>query len=423
MSPSRRPRTLLRMAVASLAIAMSLVFAAAAQAARDAFERTVVAGWGAADAGGAWDLEGPSSAFAVDGGMGRLLLAGPRSNLSAMLSGAVTDTDLAATVSVDRPLVGGAVWVYLEARRVGLTSYRLTARLAPDGGGVSIGASRVLDGVETGIGSRVVVPGLDARAGFRLRGQATGTNPTVLRVRAWSGTEPTDWALRRRRRHRRAAAARRQRPARLPSSRSTIAPVIANVDDSSRTRPVRRRLRPVRRRRGARRRGRHRLRQLGRRGHRHAARRHPGDGLRARRQRVPQRHRGRVRRLLRADLGPAPRAHPAGGRQPRVQHGHARRPYFDYFGAAAGDPAKGYYSYDARRLARRRAELELRRSSSCAADSAQVQWLRADLAAHPATCTVALFHHPRFSSGDQHGDTPSVAPFWDALYEYRADSC
>src|SRR5207253_5460212 len=43
-----------------------------------------------------------------------------------------------------------------------------------------------------------------------------------------------------------------------------------------------------------------------------------------------------------------------------------------------------------------------------------------DLAAHPATCTMAIWHHPRFSSGT-HGDDLLVAPFWDALSAADAD--
>ena len=56
----------------------------------------------------------------------------------------------------------------------------------------------------------------------------------------------------------------------------------------------------------------------------------------------------------------------------------------------------------------------------CAAGSPQEQWLKDDLAAHPNECTLAYWHHPRFSSGI-HGDDASVAPFWDALYQAGAD--
>jgi 3',5'-cyclic AMP phosphodiesterase CpdA len=52
--------------------------------------------------------------------------------------------------------------------------------------------------------------------------------------------------------------------------------------------------------------------------------------------------------------------------------------------------------------------------------SEQERWLRADLAANPSRCTLAFFHHPRFSSGP-HGSHTSVEPLWRALYEAGAD--
>ena len=57
----------------------------------------------------------------------------------------------------------------------------------------------------------------------------------------------------------------------------------------------------------------------------------------------------------------------------------------------------------------------------CGADSKQGKWLAADLVAHPAFCTMAIWHQPRFSSGDEHGNDPSVGPFWDALHAAGAD--
>ncbi len=58
---------------------------------------------------------------------------------------------------------------------------------------------------------------------------------------------------------------------------------------------------------------------------------------------------------------------------------------------------------------------------ACGAGSAQEQWLRADLAANPRTCTLAYWHHPRFSSGTTHGSHVSLQPIWQALYDYGAD--
>jgi hypothetical protein len=95
--------------------------------------------------------------------------------------------------------------------------------------------------------------------------------------------------------------------------------------------------------------------------------------------------------------------------------------YFDYFGAAAGDPAEGYYSYGLGAW-----HIVVLNSNcpevvgGCGPASPQAKWLRADLAANPAACTAAYFHHPRFSSG-VHGDAAVVEPFWNALYGAGAD--
>lgn len=93
--------------------------------------------------------------------------------------------------------------------------------------------------------------------------------------------------------------------------------------------------------------------------------------------------------------------------------------YFRYFGAAAGDPRRGYYSYDLGgwHVVVLNSNCRL---MGCGADSAQVRWLRADLETHPAQCTVAYWHHPRFSSGP-HGDAPDMAAIWQVLYDAGVD--
>ena len=50
-------------------------------------------------------------------------------------------------------------------------------------------------------------------------------------------------------------------------------------------------------------------------------------------------------------------------------------------------------------------------AGGCGADSPQARWLRADLAEHPARCTLAYAHHPRFSSG-VHGSDRTLAALW-----------
>src|SRR5437764_7649519 len=95
-------------------------------------------------------------------------------------------------------------------------------------------------------------------------------------------------------------------------------------------------------------------------------------------------------------------------------------PYFNYFGAAAGPPGKGWYSYDAGAWHVVVLNTNCYRVS-CKKGSEQERWLRADLAGHSAQCTLAYWHQARFVSDDNHGNNPEVGPFWDALYQYGAD--
>jgi hypothetical protein len=97
--------------------------------------------------------------------------------------------------------------------------------------------------------------------------------------------------------------------------------------------------------------------------------------------------------------------------------------YFEYFGKAAGDPSEGYYSYNlgsSWHLVALNSNCE--EVGGCEEASQQVRWLKADLAANKdKTCTLAYMHHPRFSSGEKHGNTRYVKPLWEALYEAGAD--
>ena len=93
-----------------------------------------------------------------------------------------------------------------------------------------------------------------------------------------------------------------------------------------------------------------------------------------------------------------------------------------HFGGAAGDPGRGYYSYDLGdwHLISLNSNCEY---VSCAAGAPQEQWLRADLAGHSAPCTLAYWHHPLFTSGLTKGQSDELAtrPLWQALYDNHAD--
>jgi hypothetical protein len=86
--------------------------------------------------------------------------------------------------------------------------------------------------------------------------------------------------------------------------------------------------------------------------------------------------------------------------------------YYAYFGANAGPAGRGYYSFDLGEWH----IISLNSEASMSTGSAQDQWLRADLAASTKQCTIAIWHHPRFSSGD-HGNDAQSAGAWVALYE------
>ena len=94
--------------------------------------------------------------------------------------------------------------------------------------------------------------------------------------------------------------------------------------------------------------------------------------------------------------------------------------YFEYYGAAAEDPSKGYYSFDLGRWHLIALNSNCDEVGGCGRRSAQTRWLRQDLATSRARCTLAYWHHPRFSSGP-HGSSAAYREFWRALYAANAD--
>jgi hypothetical protein len=102
-------------------------------------------------------------------------------------------------------------------------------------------------------------------------------------------------------------------------------------------------------------------------------------------------------------------------------HSDGASGYVRYFGAAAGDPKKAYYSYDLGAWHIIALNSECEAVGGCVVGSKQEQWLRQDLNGHPAKCTLAYWHKPLFSSGAAHGNDPEVKALWDALYAANVD--
>ena len=100
--------------------------------------------------------------------------------------------------------------------------------------------------------------------------------------------------------------------------------------------------------------------------------------------------------------------------------------YFDYFNGVgvntgqAGTRGQGYYAYNIGTWRLYALNSNIARDAA----SAQVAWLKQDLAANPKQCSLAYWHHSRWMSGDGgsgHFSDASMGPIYQALYDEGAD--
>jgi acid phosphatase type 7 len=112
-------------------------------------------------------------------------------------------------------------------------------------------------------------------------------------------------------------------------------------------------------------------------------------------------------------------SHPIPGNHEYLTTGGAAG-YYAYFGPSAGKLGQGWYSYDIGGWHLIALNGECDNIGGCGPGSAQERWLAEDLAAHPALCTLAYWHEPRFSSG-HHGNDPTYDAFWQDLYRAGAE--
>ncbi len=91
--------------------------------------------------------------------------------------------------------------------------------------------------------------------------------------------------------------------------------------------------------------------------------------------------------------------------------------YYQYFGAVAGDPKKGYYSYDLGSWHIIVVNSNCSVVGGCSKGSPQETWLSNDLSQHTGQCTLAYWHHPLYSSGE-HGNFTGMQTIWQDLYNY-----
>jgi hypothetical protein len=98
--------------------------------------------------------------------------------------------------------------------------------------------------------------------------------------------------------------------------------------------------------------------------------------------------------------------------------------YFGYFGAAAANAAEGWYAYDLGPWHVIALNSNCAAIGGCGRGSPELTWLQQDLAdsgaSRASACTLAYWHHPRWSSG-RHGSNDMTDALWDALASAGAD--
>lgn len=90
--------------------------------------------------------------------------------------------------------------------------------------------------------------------------------------------------------------------------------------------------------------------------------------------------------------------------------------YFNYFGAAAGEDRTGYYSF----MAGDWLILMLNSNMPAGRNSAQWEFVRAELNAQRTPCTMAVWHHPLFTSGPN-GPNAFMRDMWALLETARVE--
>ena len=161
--------------------------------ASDSFSRTATAGWGNADAGGAWTLVGAGSVFSVANGVGKISLAKASAGPSAYLNTASTlNSEVVVDAAFDKMPGGGGAYVALASRHTSSGEYRAKV-LVSSAGAVTLFLVKVAGATETTL-KTLAVPGLTYTTAdsLRIRFNVTGTSPATLTAKIWKvgTTEP-----------------------------------------------------------------------------------------------------------------------------------------------------------------------------------------------------------------------------------------
>ncbi len=191
-----------RLALLAAPIAAALLSAAPAPAhaattlSADSFSRQISGGWGAPSTGGSWSiLQGPATAFSVDGSRGVVSTPAGYGNIREVhMPGSVArDVDVTAKLTLDAVTGTGArSHNAIIARRQTDGRYLRVGLVADSGGNLTVNT-------QTHLYEEIapnVSPGFRFAAGtYNLRVQVQGAAPTWVRTKVWKegSAEPTGW--------------------------------------------------------------------------------------------------------------------------------------------------------------------------------------------------------------------------------------
>ena len=159
--------------------------------AQDDYERTVASGWGTAPTGGTWTVTGSAAALQVASGTGRITLAAGSTRGVSLNAVSASSTDVEVDFALDKVPTGGGTYIGVIPRQIGTANY-LGQAWVKSTGAVSLIVQRGSVALATvNLAGFTYTPGTV----MRIRLQAVGTAPTVVRAKLWpaSQPQPTGW--------------------------------------------------------------------------------------------------------------------------------------------------------------------------------------------------------------------------------------
>lgn len=157
----------------------------------DTFERAVTGGFGSAEVGGAWTVNGGAAGSSVANGVGVLAFPKGGAGLNAALpSVASSRSNAVVSFSTDKLDTGTGQYVSLAARQLSVgNDYRGKVKIAPNGA-MTLSISKTVANVETGLKSIAIAGAYVPGTQYSIRVQAVGQGTTALAVTLWPTAQP-----------------------------------------------------------------------------------------------------------------------------------------------------------------------------------------------------------------------------------------